>query len=175
MQEAKLIQLRFQEGSEEISFPQLYRNHKDLVRAVLFRICGGRELDDLVQEAFIKLWRGLRSFRGGSTLKTWVYRVTVNVAFDYLRKNRPTFEEHHTDDLPNRDSATSPEYKDLVTKGLLGLSAEHRAVLVLNVFEGLTMEEMSNVLDISVGTVKSRLFHARKNILLFFESQGVKI
>ena len=68
------------------AFRELYRRHQQKVRATLFRLCNGADLDDLVQEVFLKAWKGLAGFRQSAQFSTWLYRITVNVATDNRRQ-----------------------------------------------------------------------------------------
>ena len=79
--------------SDGMSFRALYEKYQGIVRSVIFRIAGPQELDDLVQETFIRVWQSLSKFRGRSSLKTWVYRIATNLAYDYCRKNKKRKQE----------------------------------------------------------------------------------
>ena len=152
------------------AFRHLYDNYAGLVRSLLFKLCGADELDDAVQEVFVKIWKVLQSFQGASNHKTWIYRITFNHAMDLLRKRRPA-------PLPFKESmAGSIETTDTewLCKGLLSLSPDHRSVLVLHCMEGLSLDEVANVTAVPVGTVKSRLHFARKQLHTFLQAQGVK-
>lgn len=162
------------------TFDAIYATYAGLVRATIYKLCGGTELDDLVQEAFVKIWRGLDNFRGDSQVKTWVYRVAYNVAVDYLRqparKMAATSDESPT--MVQLASASHEEaylYRDLVQKGLLALTIDQRAVLVLQILQGLSLEQVAEVLEIPLGTVKSRLFTARQAMWDFLQLHGVKL
>lgn len=158
-------------------FSALYRDYHRLVRTLLVNICGGYELDDLVQETFVRIWKGLPKFNGKSGPKTWIYRITVNTAFDHLRKNkklkRPLELEtnlHGTD----REEAKMMA-QELVQKGLKTLDPIHRTVLVLALMEELSIREIANIANISEGTVKSRLHYAKKKFLEFLDQKGVTL
>lgn len=162
------------------SFRVLYRRHQQRVRQILYQLCDPPTLDDLVQDVFLRAWKGLPKFRQGSQFSTWLYRIAWNVATD----RRQTFarDRSQLQDIA-RSVATQHEdpdilqlhYQDLVRQGLSSLSEEHRSVLVLHDLEELPQKEVAEILDIPVGTVKSRLFHARNNMRAFLEAAGVQI
>ena len=147
-------------------FEDLYRRYRQLVRAVIFRVAGAGELDDLVQEAFVKIWKGLPRFFQKSRLKTWVYRVSVNTALDFLRKRRETPVDYiveKADKAPAVDKKLADRQQ--VENLLQQLTPEHRAVLVLHYYEDMDTAEISRVTGTARNTVKSRLVYARKKQL----------
>lgn len=157
----------------------LYRRHQARVRSTLYQLCGENALDDLVQEVFIKAWRGLPRFRQQAQFSTWLYRIVWNVASDYRQrqaKQRAQLEVlQQTAEADFRSADVMHlHYQDLVQRGLQSLSLEHQAVLVLHDLEQLPQKEVATVLTIPVGTVKSRLFHARAAMRQFLEQQGIQ-
>ncbi|MBU0506489.1 MAG: sigma-70 family RNA polymerase sigma factor [bacterium] len=160
---------------ELTGFSDLYKSYARMIRSVLYKFCQPEEIDDLVQDAFIKIWNGLPRFKQNCKLKTWVYRVTYNLALDHVRKKKLKIADI---DL-QRISAGSEENefmkKDLVQKSLTTLTEEHRAVLVLHSMEGLSVDEVADVLEIPSGTVKSRLHHARSKMHDALTASGVKL
>jgi len=128
-------------------FESLYQEYQGLVRATLYKLCSPGDLDDLVQEAFVKIWNGLPKFKEGAKLTTWIYRIAYNVAVDHLRRKKPTASELK---LVHGMTSTSQqiENRDLVLKSLQELSIEHRSVIVLNTIEGLSIFEVAQVLGI---------------------------
>jgi RNA polymerase sigma-70 factor (ECF subfamily) len=136
---------------------------------------------DATQDAFVKVHRYLPDFKGDSSFYTWLYRIVVNLCIDKKRKAARAAEvdyddalSHHTDaadgptlasiniDSPSKALARK-ELREHMNEALSKLSDAHREILVLREVEGLSYEELSDVLDVAKGTVMSRLFHARKN------------
>lgn len=148
-----------------------------MIRNVLFRICGSRYLDDLTQETFIKVWRGISGFQHDSSLKTWIYSIATRVAIDHFRKRGDTFlTELDEGSLPSQTNEESGHVRrDLVRKGLRTLSFDHRTTLVLHVLEGRSLEEVARITSTALGTVKSRLHYARNAMAGYLESEGVHI
>jgi len=139
---------------------------------------------DVVQDAFIKAHKYLDKFEGSSSFYTWLYRIVMNLAIDHLRKHRKNravdFSDQTVteDDGKVGDDALLPrilggnpgralldkEIRRRIGEALGELSDNHRAVLVMRELEGLSYEEMAQVMGCSKGTIMSRLFHARKNM-----------
>ena len=155
------------------TFDELYAQHHRLVRNVLFNLVGEGPLEDLTQEAFLRIWKGLSSFANRSSTKTWVYRVTVNIAMDHFRKK--SIRTQQMNEAALSIIADTPSYanQQLVQKALDTLSDDHRAVAVLFYFEELTLEEIAAVMEIPTGTVKSRLHTAREALKAFLEKKGM--
>lgn len=180
--EGELVQ-RCQQG-DRTAFRYLYRRYQRRVRSTLYQLCGTQFLDDLVQEVFYRVWKGLPKLRQVSTFSTWLYRICWNVACDQRRQFARSRQQQTT--LPAEErlydlSSSQHEtpdlmqlhYQDLVQQGLLSLSLDQRAVLVLHDLEDVPQKEIAQILQIPTGTVKSRLFHARKSLRQFLQQQGV--
>lgn len=175
--------LQCQQGNQQ-SFRQLYRRYASRVRSTLYQLCGGEALDDLVQEVFLRAWKGLPQLRQASQFSTWLYRICWNVASDQRRQfaQERSFNSElksGSDRLLPSDSKHSQapdlmelHYQDIIQRGLQQLSFEHRAVLVLHDLEDLPQKEVAQILGIAVGTVKSRLFHARISLKQYIQQQG---
>ena len=124
---------------------------------------------DLAQEGFLKAWRSIHQFEGRSSFYTWLYRLTVNLAIEMLRRKGRCAEvelDHATpSSLPSpRRSYQRTEIREHLNAAFAQLSPEHRAVIVLKEIEDLQYQEIAEILNISVGTVMSRLFYARKKL-----------
>ncbi len=161
----------------ELSFPELYNEYQSMIRAVIYRISGRLDLDDLVQEAFVKVWKSQTSFKGQSSLKTWIYRISVNVAIDHCRKKKE-FLEYRDESSPNPKGTGKEQildHKDLVKKLFLSLDTMQRTLLTLQAVEGLTISEIAEVMDLPEGTVKSKLFYAKEKASSFLIKKGVKL
>lgn len=160
-------------------FRLLYRRYSGKVRSTLLRVAGPDSLDDLTQEVFVRVWENLNTLRSPQYLGTWVYRVTVNVAIGFLQKRSRDLVCLNDSGENVAVNRTGPDeevlYRALVQKALRLLSDEHRTVLVLHDLEELDEQEVASVLDVPVGTVKSRLFYARKRIRDFLTSKGIKL
>jgi len=153
------------------------------------RSTGGSEHDaaDLSQEIYIKVWRALPSFRGESSFTTWLYRIAQNAATDHARKaarNRTvslTLENDENEeesgkemeiagsDRDPEEAALESEKSTFMEKALNMLSPEHKAVITLRYIEGYSCNEISEILAIDQGTVKSRLFRAREKLKILLE------
>ncbi|MFL5736063.1 MAG: RNA polymerase sigma factor [Actinomycetota bacterium] len=156
---------RAADGSDD-AFAELVRRHERRVYSIALRMTG-REEDarDAAQDAFVSAYRKLSSFRGDSAFTTWLHRVTVNATYDLLRKRSRAPEP--VADVPEPFTSTVDDPAARVAQALevraaLALLPEdYRAVLVLRDMEDLPIDEVAAVLDLPVGTVKSRCHRAR--------------
>ena len=156
-------------------FTQLYVQHQALVRSVIFQIAGQPQLNDLVQEAFIRIWKGLPEFREEAKITSWIYRVSANVALDSLRlvsRQAETFDFDFSEIAENRpDSESELMNRQLVEMGLKALSEDHRTVVVLALIHDRPLAEVAEILGISEGTVKSRLHYGKEQFRRFLSGQ----
>ena len=165
--EAELVS-RSQSGDRN-AFSELVRSHSHGVLHVIYRMCGDmRVAEDAAQETFIRAWLQIRSYRAGTSLRSWLYRIAVNTAIDMLRKEKRIL-PGAVEDLEITEPGPGPEAllasserTETVQQAVLDLPDASRAVLVLREYEGLSYQEMAEALDIPVGTVMSRLNYARK-------------
>ncbi|MEL6910902.1 MAG: sigma-70 family RNA polymerase sigma factor [Cyanobacteria bacterium J06648_1] len=176
-----------QQGDREC-FRLLYQRYQQRVRSTLYQLCGSAALDDLVQEVFLKVWKGLPKLKKTQYFSTWLYRISWNVATDRRRKlakaqektGLKIWEKEQFNPAKLESAESAPDlmqlhYQDLVQRGLDNLSFEHRAVLVLHDLEDLPQKQVAEILNVPVGTVKSRLFHARNSLKKFLEQQGISL
>lgn len=160
----------FQAGEQE-GFRLLVERYQEKVRNLIYSIFQEPELiDDLAQDVFLKAYEALPQFRFESSVYTWLYRITVNKCRDELRKRkiRKFFSLHALMESQDRElwSRTSvephdSEAKEILSKGLNRLPEKFRMPIILKDIEGLSYEEISEVLHCEIGTVKSRLARGR--------------
>jgi len=166
--------------AEAPSFEELFNHYHSLVYGIGLKFTGNQEdAEDVTQEVFTKVWRSLRDFNYNSSLKTWIYRITLNTCIDHSRKpwkkHQPNgtpdkdLEQSEQDRLPSdEESAESKllvkETVARVRKAITGLRPHLKAVLVLKDLEGMSYNEISSVLGLSLGTISSRLNRARKSL-----------
>lgn len=145
----------------------LLRRHYDSVRAVCHRIVvNPADADDAVQMAMIQIVRALPSFDGRSSLSTWIYRIATNAALDELRRIRRRPVPHDDDALEQatNDPTSTVDDRMAVAAALASVSLEFRVVLVLRHVADLDYEEIARVLELPVGTVRSRLSRGRAQL-----------
>ena len=171
-------------GGDEESFARLVSLHEKRVYTLALRMTGDREdAEDVAQEAFLSAWRGLPSFRGEAGFSTWLYRLTSNAAIDQLRKGKRQREEASLDDgdlpldVPDRqpgpqEAAESAELQRAVADGLRELSEDHRQILLLREYQGLSYDEIAQALEVDLGTVKSRISRARRALRKILLERG---
>ena len=167
--EAALI-AKAQRGDRH-AYGELASYHHRGVIQVIYRMCGDVELaQDAAQEAFIKAWLHLPSFRPGTSLRNWLYRIAINTTLDVLRRDAK-IADIGFETLPMPDPQVGPEAALLqkertvaVQQAILALTEASRSVLVLREYGGLTYAEIAAALDIPLGTVMSRLNYARRQL-----------
>ncbi len=156
-------------------FAAVYREFHPRILRYLQRLCGEEDAADLTQTVFLKVSRSLDSFRGDSSLSTWIYRIATNTAHDHASASPSTYEESmdadgSPDDYPDTSlPAADREYirreMSACIRGVIdGLPAGYRSVLILSEFDELSNPEIAEVLGISIDAVKIRLHRAR-NVL----------
>ncbi|MFZ5645449.1 MAG: RNA polymerase sigma factor [Bacillota bacterium] len=169
---------RSREGDAD-AFDELVKKYQSKVFTVAYRFMGNHaDANDLAQDAFIRAYQALSSFRGDSSFATWLYRITSNVCRDEIRKQnrykKVSLDEMMTQpgggpnltaaDLTPEESLDRVELRDTVQRHLNSLSSEHRLILVMRDIQGLSYEEIASSLDCTLGTVKSRLNRARQTL-----------
>lgn len=175
-------------GGDANAFETLVLEYEKNVYNIALRMTGNSEdAADMTQEAFIKAYNSLQSFRGDSKFSVWLYRIVSNVCLDFLRsKNRrPTVSLSVEDDdgedaqLDVADESQSPELlldrkltRESVRRGLDSLPPDYRQILLLREIQGLSYDEIAQALGLEVGTVKSRIFRARKRLCTFLIDDG---
>jgi RNA polymerase sigma-70 factor (ECF subfamily) len=163
------------------AYDDLVKRYQERIYATIYHMTSNHEdANDLAQESFIKAFQALKSFKGGSTFYTWIYRIAVNKTINFLkqRKNRTHMSlndidfnaEHDTDlialisDNTPRRAAGLTELQKKLNEALLKLSEPHRLVVVLHDVQGQSHEEIAEVMNCNIGTVRSRLFYARQQM-----------
>jgi RNA polymerase sigma-70 factor (ECF subfamily) len=155
-------------GGDRAAFSELMRRHEDMVFAVCLRVMGNRDLAlDATQETFITLFRKADRFRGESALSTWLYRVATNTCFDLQRKARrraaePLPEHHDPADHSTDDALDAIDVRGDIASALGRIPQEFRAAVILADAHGLPLADVAEILGVPVGTVKSRVFRARR-------------
>jgi len=159
---------------EYMRFWQLIEGHDEGLRRLAYRMLSNREdMDDVLQEVYIKAFRGMAGFRGDASLGTWLYRLTYNACIDRLRQARRGA-QFSLDEVPEAmgrngtgggadwdDPAELVCRRDGLSRALAALPPEHRATVLLVDAEGYSQAEAAEILGIPAGTVASRLHHAR--------------
>lgn len=186
------ILVKQSKNGDSDAMQRLIVRHQDRIYNTILKICGNRDdAAELTQETFVKVIENINSFKGQSAFYTWLFRIAVNLTINYCKRRFK---------LENRslDSPAGPGYEDaakqlgafladknaddpavlaqkketgeIIMSCLARLDDAHRAVLVLRDIEGLSYAEIGNILEIELGTVKSRLSRARANLRDIFET-----
>jgi RNA polymerase sigma-70 factor, ECF subfamily len=163
------------------AYDELVRRYQQRIYATVYHMTANHEdANDLAQEAFIKAYHALKSFKGGSSFYTWVYRIAVNKTINFLkqRKNRSQMSlndldlnAEHDPDLVALISEKTPrrevnltELQEKLNEAMQKLSEPHRLVVTLHDVQGLSHEEIAKIMECNIGTVRSRLFYARQQL-----------
>jgi RNA polymerase sigma-70 factor (ECF subfamily) len=164
-----------------LAYDELVRRYQERIYATIYHMTANHEdANDLAQDAFIKAYRALRSFKGDSSFFTWVYRIAINKTINFLKQRKKRsqmslndldFNAEHDPDLvalisektPRRDLNLA-ELQEKLNAAMLKLSEVHRIVVTLHDVQGLSHEEISRIMDCNTGTVRSRLFYARQQL-----------
>ena len=171
---------RAQKGDLE-AYDELIKRYQERIYATVYHMTSNHEdANDLAQDAFIKAFQALKSFKGGSSFYTWIYRIAVNKTINFLkqRKNRlhmslndvdfnaennPDLVALISDKTPRREAGLK-ELSEKLNEALLKLSEQHRLVMVLHDVQGQSHEEIAEIMNCNIGTVRSRLFYARQQM-----------
>ncbi|HEY0096701.1 MAG TPA: sigma-70 family RNA polymerase sigma factor [Archangium sp.] len=175
---------RVRDGDQR-AFKLLVERYQRKVYAVALGMLKDKEeAMDVSQEAFVKVYKYLDHFKGDSSFYTWLYRITVNICIDVMRRKNSAggemeeFDESAPMDLSEarigalgsrlgtnpQKSALRRELAEKIQEALASVPEKHRAILLLREVEGMSYEDLSRTLDIPKGTVMSRLFHARAKV-----------
>lgn len=181
--DAELVQ-RFNQGDETAFFPIMERYRSKIFATVLNLLHNHADAEEITQDTFIRAYRGLARFRGDSSLATWLYRIAVNLArnrywyfFRRQRQNTISLDYSLSEESgtafadivaaetqdPAQETANE-EFAQLITDSMKKLEPHHREILVMRNNRNLSYDEIASLLKINVGTVKSRIARARKNL-----------
>jgi RNA polymerase sigma-70 factor (ECF subfamily) len=187
--EAELI-LRAKQGDDQ-AYNQIVQAYRRRILGTISRLIGRPEdVEDVGQEVFVRLYYSLDQLREPEIFEPWLYRLTVNAAYDYLRKQRRRPEARMSDlseqqvmladadagTLAQREDIRKSKIRDFVQSLLGAVSEEDRALLTLKEVEGLSLKQLESVYNVNENALKVRLFRARQRVLKAFakaeESEG---
>jgi RNA polymerase sigma-70 factor (ECF subfamily) len=185
--EDRALIVALQDGKEDAYEALILRFQQPVYNLVCRLLTDSTDAADIVQEVFLKIFRNIRTFRGNSSLKTWIYRIAVNEAHNHRR----WFSRHHRQEVVLAKDETTRSYEDnlpdpgrtpfdltldhetraLVEEALAKLNPNFRDAVVLRDIEDLSYEEIAVVLELSLGTVKSRILRGREALRKILEGQ----
>jgi len=159
-------------GGDSAAFGQLVTRYQDRLYNTLVHIVGSADAArDVCQDALVQAYVKLETFERASGFYTWLYRIAMNMAISYRRRERPTVSVEHAREVLGHeplDRGASPgarveqeERACQVRSALATLSDEHRAILILREIDGCAYEQIADMLELPIGTIRSRLFRAR--------------
>jgi RNA polymerase sigma-70 factor (ECF subfamily) len=171
---------RSQEGDLQ-AYDELVRRYQERIYATVYHMTSNHEdANDLAQETFIKAYQALKSFKGGSSFYTWLYRIAVNKTINFLKQRRhrthmslndldvnaendPDVVAFVSEKTPRREAGLA-ELQEKLNEAMQKLSEDHRLVVSLHDVQGMPHEDIAKIMDCNIGTVRSRLFYARQQL-----------
>jgi RNA polymerase sigma-70 factor, ECF subfamily len=161
------------------AFEQLVDRHRPVVMRVAARIAGSGDAEDVSQDAFLRAFHRLEHFRGDAPFSSWLMRITHNAALDHIARRRPEPVDPEMLDQSEPSTARPPadrlevrERIERLERKLRGLAPQHRVVLVLRDAEGLSYEEIADITDTPLGSVKGRLHRARSEFIAMLRANS---
>ena len=178
-EEATLV--RRVQARDEIAFREIVERYQSKVFSIIYGILRNRnDAEDIAQQVFAKVYFSIQNFDFRSTLLTWIYKITVNECYDYLRKRKvrklvyeSDFSEQDSLRMENTEASTEPSQaidvelaqRDLVNKLLTKIPEEERSLLLMKDVEGHSVEELARMTGMNENTIKVKLFRARQKLL----------
>jgi RNA polymerase sigma-70 factor (ECF subfamily) len=179
--------VRLCQNGDMTAFEQLFRRHQDRIYGIAYGMMNNREdAFDLTQEIFIRVYQKIGDFNFKSAFSTWLYRLALNLCTDELRKQKSRRKREisttelgslaevsaimQVDENTPEDYAISKEHEKQIWDAINSLKDKDRAVIILRDVEGLSYEEISEILKCSLGRVKSRLHEARQKLKAILET-----
>ena len=185
MEQNETMQLvRLAANGDSDAFEKLVMPHEKMMYALAFRMCGNAEdAKDCLQDSMLRIFKALPSFRGESALSTWFYRIVTNTCLDSHRRKKVRRAEslealseagwNPGDTAPGpQQQAENASLKAALSRGINTLSPEIRSAVVMRDVQGFSYEEISEVLEINIGTVKSRISRGREKLRSFLLASG---
>ncbi len=182
-EELENLILRCQTGDRQ-AFMELVKSHQNMVFAVLYRMMKDRqEVEDLAQEVWVKVYQSIRKLKAPGAFRSWLHRIALNTFRDRMRQkgHHIAFSLDEGYEMDNGDQVKveleapgllpeetllQGEWKTHLDEAILDLPEAHRAVIVMREIQGLSYDEIAYALDISLGTVKSRIARAREKLVM---------
>ena len=164
---------------DEGAFQELVNSYKNLVFAMIARAMPDRSrAEDLAQEVFLRVHRGLPYFRGEARLSTWIYRIVANVCVQEQQERRPATEplDEHTPGANAATSRSDPQFSDLelrdrLEKAIARLPANYRLLVAAHYLQGVQYEDLAEALRLPLGTLKTQLHRAKRQLRRLLETE----
>lgn len=183
MQGDELLLRRACKGDVQ-AFEELMQSHESRIYAIALRMMGNREdAQDCAQEAMVRIYRAMGSFKGQSALATWIYRITMNTCLDELRRRKARkvtsldslvdngWSPTDTGDTPE-EHGLRVEKQNALNRAIQSLPDDMRAAIILRDVKGYSYDEIASILDANVGTIKSRISRGREKLREILSKQS---
>jgi len=157
-------------NGSEIAFGEIYQRYHQPIYNYLFRIIQDEAgADDILQEVFLAIWQGANKFKYQSSVKTWIYRIAYKQSISWLRKHPRKINQMELEEIVDKgkspeESAITAIQNTQLRKAMVDLTPKHRAVLELAFIEEMSYSEIAVILNCPIGTVKSRMSYALRNL-----------
>ncbi len=171
-------------AGDSAAFSELMTLHERRMYAVALRICANREdAQDCLQDAMLRIYRSLGSFKGQSSFSTWVYRITMNTCLDELRRRKSRnatsldnlldngWSPSDDDNAPERHALAS-EQRRVIDRAIAELPEDMRSAVVLRDVQGFSYDEIAEMLEANIGTIKSRISRGREKLRLILRENA---
>jgi RNA polymerase sigma-70 factor (ECF subfamily) len=162
------------------AFREIYDRYYKRIYLYSYRLLGeGEGAKEVANEVMLEIWRGAKRFRGESKPSTWMFGIAVNQVRKAIKKRSPphkdleTVEETTSDKITQDDATYSSELRDKMRMAISSLSREHREVLDMTYYQGLSIKEIAEIMGCPTNTVKTRMFYARKRLGGILQQMGI--
>ncbi|EYE89211.1 DNA-directed RNA polymerase subunit sigma [Fervidicella metallireducens AeB] len=179
MEEMELIERC--KNKDLLAFEKLFSIYENKIYNLSYYTLKNKEdARDVTQDVCLKIYKSIEKFQGNSKISTWIYRITYNTCIDYLKKKKAeiSFEEASKFEIDNEYRVESivekNEIKNIIKKCILRLSNDHRTIIILRDINGLSYQEISEILGLEIGTVKSRINRAREALKNELTKTGIR-
>ncbi|MBN1149648.1 RNA polymerase sigma factor [candidate division WOR-3 bacterium] len=150
----------------EIEFEDIYNKLWPKIYSVCHRFVGEKDASDMAQETFMKFYKSMDKFKGKSSVYTYIYRIAVNLCLDKIKKDKKTMPLDASCELlpDDRNKSDDPLVDKKIYQAYKTLSKQRKTVIVLRILEGLSIKETAQIMELSIGAVKTHLFLAIKEM-----------
>ncbi len=165
-------------SGDRVAFQKLYESTHEKVFFYLVRLVGQNRAEDILTETYLQVWKSSGNFRGRSKASTWIISIARNLSYKQLKKDS-RYQPYEDMDLVNNsswvtdDEIEMKDRKEVVKQAMSQLGSKHQEVLDLFFFHQFSYQEISEVMDISINTVKSRIFYAKEQLQGILGGMGI--
>lgn len=181
MEEKNKILLDIQNQPEMVLNSLIRQNSINFYKVVKRMVVNAEDAEDVLQNAFVKIWQNLKQYKGNSSLFSWSYRIVINECLQFLRRKKTQhifFLQDYNDKLMSftyQDELSENKIEQILQQAILQLPDKQRAIFNMRYFNDLNNEEIAQIMNVHVGTIKTQYHHAVKKIELFLQTNSTLI